>query len=169
MSTNSEAQKVTEKDVFPNPEGYNLTVYSTAMYWGVIAGGMTVSFFLCCFFLYNVWMVPALAMSYLLFWTIAHKVAEATVNIRFTESSFVIRRLSGSKQVLEFREVVWANVKRYSSSYKYISLEESGGSFLLLSFPVFALFEKRKSRREIFNSFQNVFFKLVWKYKIPTV
>lgn len=141
--------------------------YFWVEYGLVIGVGMTVSFFLCCFFLYNAWMVPVLALSYLLLWTIAHRVSEANVNVRFTETAFVIRRLSGSKNVPDFREVVWTNVTKYSSGYKYIFLRENDNSTLTLYFQMFALFEKRKSRRDILNSFQNVFFKQVWKYKIP--
>ena len=97
---------------------------------------------------------------------LAHKLAEAKVNIKLSDLGLEQRRLSGSKLVPEYRLIRWTDIEKFYNYGISSRIVPKEGSDLRLSPPVFLLFEKQESNRDNYYAFENEFFKMLRKHEL---
>ena len=162
----SEEQKKAEKEVIPNPDGYTFILCPLEKVSYLFIIPMIIPF---CFVhsLSNEWMIPVMwFVGMIMFWVIAHKLAEAKVNIKLSDIGLEMRRLSGSKLVSEFRYLRWVDIEKFYSYGNRFRVVTREGTDFPISTPVFSLFEKQESNRNNYYAFENEFYKMAKKHEI---
>ena len=162
----SEEQKKTEEEFVPNPEGYTFIVCPLHQVFYLFVVAMVLPF---CFIRYldNEWMIVVIwIVGVVVFSVLAHKLAEAKVNIKLTDMGLEQRRLSGSKLVPEYRFIRWVDIDKCYNHGNMFRIVTKGGPDFPISTPVFSLFEKQESNRDNFYAFENELYKMTRKQKI---
>lgn len=179
MSTNSEAQKVTEKDVVPNPEGYTLVKYS----YLIVSLGYSIGAMLFLPFaefvlkgddgngLVDKWLWWFLfSVFFLLGGVIGHKLTEAKVNIKLSERGLEQTRLSGSRFVPKYRLIPWCEMKRFhlfgrNNSVDFLICTKEGSNFRI-SMPPVRIFERQRLNNVTFATFRVDFKHVAMKHGV---
>ena len=161
-----EEQKKDEKEFVPNPEGYTFIIcpLEQVFYLFIIALIIPLGFAPS---LNNEWMVAVLwIVGFFMMFLLAHKLAEAKVNIKLSDLGLEQRRLSGSRLVPEYRLIRWTDINKCYNYGNMFRIVPNEGSDLRLSPPVFLLFEKQVSNRDNYYAFENEFFKMLRKQEL---
>ena len=161
-----EEQKKDEKEFVPNPEGYTFIIcpLEQVFYLFIIALIIPLGFAPS---LNNEWMVAVLwIVGFFMMFLLAHKLAEAKVNIKLSDLGLEQRRLSGSRLVPEYRLIRWTDINKCYNYGNMFRIVPNEGSDLRLSPPVFLLFEKQVSNRDNYYAFENEFFKMLRKHEL---
>ena len=162
----SEEEKKDEKEFVPNPEGYTFIIcpLEQVSYLFIIALIIPLGFAPS---LNNEWMVAVLwIVGFFIMFLLAHKLAEAKVNIKLSDLGLEQRRLSGSRLVPEYRLIRWTDINKCYNYGNMFRIVPNEGSDLRLSPPVFLLFEKQESNRDNYYAFENEFFKMLRKHEL---
>ena len=162
----NEEQKKDEKEFVPNPEGYTFIVFPLEKFFYlflialIIALGYVRS-------LNNEWMIAVLwIVGFFIMFLLAHKLAEAKVNIKLSDLGLEQRKLSGSRLVPEYRLIRWTDINKcynYGNSFRIVPNE---GTDFSISTPIFSIFEKQESNRDNYYAFENEFFKMLRKHEL---
>ncbi len=160
QSPMNEEQKKDEKEFVPNPDGYTFIIcpLEKVFYLFVVAMIIPLGFVRS---LNNEWMIAVLwIVGFFIMFLLAHKLAEAKVNIKLSDLGLEQRRLSGSKLVPEYRLIRWTDIEKFYNYGISSRIVPKEGSDLRLSPPVFSLFEKQESNRDNYYAFENELFKM---------
>ena len=162
----SEEQKKNEKEFVPNPNGYTFIVcpLEKVFYLFVIALIIPFGFV---HSLDNEWMIAVLwIVGFFIMFMLAHKHAEAKVNIKLSDLGLEQRRLSGSKLVPEYRLIRWTDINKCYNYGNLFRIDTIEGTDFRISMPVFSIFEKQDSNRDNYYAFENEFFKMLRKHEL---
>ena len=165
----SEEQNKNEKEFVPNPDGYTFIIcpLEKVFYLFVVAMIIPLGFVRS---LNNEWMIAVLwIVGFFIMFLLAHKLAEAKINIKLSDLGLEQRRLSGSKLVPEYRLIRWTDIEKFYNYGISSRIVPKEGSDLRLSPPVFSLFEKQESNRDNYYAFENELFKMTKQHGIEAL
>lgn len=162
----NEEQKKDEKEFVPNPEGYTFIVcpLEKLFYLFIIALIIPIGFVRS---MNNEWMIAVLwIVGFLIMFLLAHKLAEAKVNIKLSDLGLEQRKLSGSRLVPEYRLIRWTDINKCYNYGNMFRIVPNEGTDFRISTPVFSIFEKQESNRDNYYAFENEFFKMLRKHEL---
>lgn len=162
----SEEQKKNEKEFVPNPDGYTFIVcpLEKVCYLFFVAMIIPLGFVRS---LNHGWMIAVLwIVGFFIMFILAHKLAEAKVNIKLSDFGLEQRKLSGSKLVPEYRLIRWTDINKCYNYGNLFRIDTKEGTDFRISTPVFSIFEKQESNRDNYYAFENEFFKMLRKHEL---
>lgn len=166
QSAMSEEQKKNEKEFVPNPDGYTFIVcpLEKVCYLFFVAMIIPLGFVRS---LNHGWMIAVLwIVGFFIMFILAHKLAEAKVNIKLSDLGLEQRKLSGSKLVPEYRLIRWTDINKCYNYGNLFRIDTKEGTDFRISTPVFSIFEKQESNRDNYYAFENEFFKMLRKHEL---
>ena len=145
-----------EKNQESRPSEFVFVVYPVMERMVVTSIGIFLPFF---FFRFvnEAWIPWIWLGSVALFWVLSGKFFEATVQLTITDEYLEQTRLSGSKQVTEYRKIAWSKMEKCYNRIRDLQIVTREGEGLRISVSLFPLFEKKQMGVDEYYEFEKQF------------
>ena len=164
----SEEQKKDEKEFVPNPEGYTFIICPLEKLFYLFLIALIIPLGYVCSLNYGMIAVLWIVGFFIMF-LLAHKLAEAKVNIKLSDLGLEQRKLSGSRLVPEYRLIRWTDINKCYNYGNMFRIVPNEGTDFSISTPIFSIFEKQESNRDNYYAFENEFFKMTKQHGIEAL